>query len=92
VRTLWFPDNVHQTKAFLAALNHNAVDKTDSAGVKLVLNVSRFLLREFFRLKTVRESAEWDRNNLMQIQDDRLVLSDRCGVFLEIMLLLARRN
>src|SRR5262245_11496246 len=41
VQTLWFPDNVHQTKAFLAALNHNAVDKTDSEGVKLVLNVSR---------------------------------------------------
>ena len=57
-----------------------------------MLYVAGLQLREFLSLQTICEFAEWNGHDFMQIQNGRLVLSDRCGVFLEIMLLLARRN
>src|SRR5262245_48288371 len=51
-----------------------------------MLNITRFQLRELFRLKTVCEFAKRNRHYFMQAQNDCLVLSEGCREFLKIVI------
>jgi len=61
------PNDVNQTKAFIPALDHDAVDETHSASVKLVLNIAGLQLREFLCLETVCEFAERNGHDFTQV-------------------------
>ncbi len=66
-RPLRLPNDVNQTKAFIPALDHDAVDETNSARVKFMLNVVGLQLREFLCLETVRKFAERNGHDFTQV-------------------------